>query len=189
MEPYAIALFAHLFCVLLATAASAIAFQSALTLRSAAGLAEMQNALANIRRVVPAFPLATLGLLASGGYMTHSAWTWSTPWILASIAGLALIVILGSVVEGSRLRVLGAELAANGLSDNARDLARDPVAWTAKLATIALLFGTVMEMTLKPGMIDAVAILLCALLAAIPLALPFWRAPRNTPARLSQHNS
>jgi hypothetical protein len=187
MEPYTIALFVHLFCVLLATAASAMAFQGALFLRAATNLEEACTALSNIRRIVPAFPFATLGLLASGGYMTRSAYSWTAPWILASIAGLVAITVLGSVIEAGRLRALAAELAANGYTDKARRLTRDPVAWTAKLGTVTLVFGIVLEMTLKPAVTDAAAIPVAAVIVAVPLALPFWRvrpvAPAAAPSR------
>ena len=36
------------------------------------------------------FPLSILGLFASGAYLTSDMWTWSTPWIDVSIAGLDL---------------------------------------------------------------------------------------------------
>lgn len=173
MTLYHVALTAHLFCVLAATAASGMTLQSALRLRRAQDLHEAQSALTEIRRTARVFPFATLGLLGTGAYMIQSAWTWSTPWIVASIAGLALMVILGSQVEGRLMRFLGAEIGRNGLSPAAQHLARVPVVWTAKCATLTLLAAVVLEMSLKPGTIPAVGFLVLALVVALPLGRRF----------------
>ena len=39
------------------------------------------------------FPIAILGLFASGAYMTSDVWTWDTGWIIVAIVAL---VVLGS---------------------------------------------------------------------------------------------
>jgi hypothetical protein len=128
-----------------------------------------------IGRVTPAFPAATLGLLLSGGYMAYQQWSWSTPWIVAGAAGLALIVALGMGIEARRGRAARAELGAAGLSERARRLLRDPIAWSAKATTWSLLLAIVFVMTAKPATVGCV----CAMAAALVLgplgARPFWR--------------
>lgn len=176
MSPYDFALGIHLMSVLTATAASAVAFQAALRLRGAADLAEAQAALLTVRRAVPVFPLSVLGLLATGGFMTHQSWTFTTPFVVAGLTGLALIVVLGSGIEASRMRRLGAELGRNGLTEDARHMTRDPVAWTAKFGTLTLIVAVVLDMVLKPDAIDAAALIVAALALAPLLARPFWRA-------------
>ena len=88
MSGYSIALYVHFLFLLLAVAASALAFQGALRVRSAATAPEALATLGQIRRLARVFPLATVGLLASGGYMTQSYLTWTAPWIVASVLGL-----------------------------------------------------------------------------------------------------
>jgi len=51
--------------------------------------------------------------------MTQSAWSWSTPWIVAGLVGLAMIILLGSGVEASRGRALKNELQSDDLSGRA----------------------------------------------------------------------
>jgi hypothetical protein len=175
MDSYDIALYVHLLCLLLATAATTLAGFAGLQLRSAAAAAEVARWGMFISKVVKAFPVAVLGLLASGAYMTQDRWSWSTPWIDASIAGLALIVALGSGVEARRGRELRDEIRSSGLSPRARRLLRDPIAWSAKGATIALMLGVVFAMTTKPGTAGAVTTIIVALAAGVLAAIPFWR--------------
>ena len=68
------------------------------------------------------FPVSILGLLASGAYLTSDAWTWSTPWIDVSIAGLVLVALQGPLVAGPR-----AEALKRALNDNAARPARPSV--------------------------------------------------------------
>ncbi|MGD8321249.1 MAG: hypothetical protein PVJ02_12355, partial [Gemmatimonadota bacterium] len=150
MNGYAVALFAHLVSLLLASVAASLAMFAALRLRGAESIADAASWLGVIRRVVRLFPLAVLGLMASGWYMTHERWSFSLPWIDAAVVGLVLIVILGTGVEGSRNRALGRELQAHGLSMQARRLLRDPVAWSAKMSTLTVSLAVVFLMTVKP---------------------------------------
>ncbi len=176
MDGYAVALSIHLLSMLLATAASGAAGLAALRLRRARDAGEAMQWLALVGKVVPAFPIASLGLLASGAYMTWQAWSWTMPWVVAGLVGLAMIVMLGSGVEGPRMRLLKRELEASGLSPKARRLLRDPVAWTAKLATLTLLVAVVLVMALKPDAIGAAGLLVAAGVVAAVAAIPFWRA-------------
>lgn len=54
-------------------------------------------------------PIITIALLATGAYMTHERWTWTTPWIDVGIAGLLAITIFGGAVLGSG-KLRGAQL-------------------------------------------------------------------------------
>jgi len=42
-------------------------------------------------QVAKLFPVAIVGLFATGAYMTHKFWTWGTPWIVVGIAALVVI--------------------------------------------------------------------------------------------------
>jgi hypothetical protein len=175
MTTYAIALFLHLAALLLATVAATRTTSLTLALRAAedadCALAQMRA----IERTVKLFPLATLGLVASGAYMTHAAWSWADPWIAASALALGLIVVLGPGVEGSRNRALRSELEAVGLGPRARRLMRDPIAWSAKMITLTLIPAIVFVMTVKPEELGASATIAGAIALALIAALPFWR--------------
>lgn len=176
MNGYAIALFVHLLSLLLATVAAALSTLAALRLRSVDSLAAAMPWVTLVGRVVPGFPVAVVGLLGSGAYMTHERWTWSMPWIEAALVGLALIVALGSGVEASRGRALRRELQMAGMSSRARRLLRDPVAWSAKMTTLTLVVAVVFVMTLKPATAGCLVALGLALVAGPLGAIPVWRA-------------
>jgi hypothetical protein len=175
MRSYDIVLYVHLLSLLLATAASTLAAFGAFQLRAAAAPPDVARWGMFIGKVVRAFPIAVAGLVGSGAYMTQDRWTWSTPWIDASIAGLALIVVLGPGVEARRGRELAREVQSAGLSPRARRLLRDPVAWSAKAMTITVMLGVVLVMTAKPGTAGAVVVLIVAVAVALLAAIPFWR--------------
>lgn len=175
MHPYTLALFFHLLSLLLAVAAMALALYGALWLREASHAAEAFGWLRLVERVVPLFPVAVVGLLGTGAYMTHARWGWSLPWIEAALAGLGLIVLCGSGVEGSRMRALRRELAAGVLSPRAERLLRDPVAWSARLTTFTLTVAVVFVMTMKPEAVGSGAALALAVAAGPLAALPFWK--------------
>lgn len=172
---YSIALFFHLVSLLAAGAAAALAGYAALRLRTATSPPEVARWGIMIGKVVRAFPPATLGLLGSGAYMTQTAWSWSTPWVIAGLVGLAMIVLLGSGVEASRGRALKHEVRTHGLSERAGRLLRDPLAWTAKATTWTLMLAVMFVMTTKPPAWGCAVSLVIALLAGAMIAVPLWR--------------
>ena len=171
---YSIALFLHLVSLLAAGAGAALAGYAALQLRTATSPAEVARWGMMIGKVVRVFPPATLGLVGTGAYMTQAAWSWSTPWIVAGLVGLAMIVLLGPGLEASRGRALEQEVRARGLSDRARRLLRDPVAWTAKAMTWTLMLAVMFVMSTKPPAWGCAISLLVALLAGATAAAPMW---------------
>jgi hypothetical protein len=174
---YSIALFAHLVSLLAAGAGAVLAGYAALRLRAAASPAEVGRWGMMIGNVVRVFPAATLGLLSSGAYMTQTAWSWSTPWIVTGLVGLAMIVLLGSGVEASRGRALGREVRAHGLTERARRLLRDPLAWTAKATTWTLMLAVMFVMSTKPPVWGCTVSIVVALVGGAIIAVPMWRTP------------
>lgn len=172
---YSLTLFFHLISLLAAGAASALAGYAAVRMRTAGHAPEIARWGMMIGKVVRVFPLATLGLLGTGAYMTERGWSWSTPWIVSGLIGLAAIVVLGFGVEGPRGRALKRELIAHGLSARARRLLSDPLAWTAKLMTWTLMLAVVFVMTIKPSAGGCGLALVGASLAAVFGAVPIWR--------------
>ncbi len=172
-------LFLHFIFLLCAVAAAAVAGLAALRLRAVESPTEAMRWEAVVRRVVPLFPVASLGLIGTGAYMTIRIWTWSTPWILAGLAGLIAIMLLGAGLEGSRGRAASAELGAAGLSERARRLLRDPIAWSAKVTTWTLMLAVIFVMTTKPDAFICAAALAVALICGVLGAIPFWATPRE----------
>jgi hypothetical protein len=191
MTGYSIALFIHLLSLLLATAAASLTTYAALQLRATSTSTDAMRWLVLSDRIVLGFPIASLGLFATGAYMAESSSLWSAPWVLAALAGLAAIAVLGAGVEASRARALKHELQNFGFSERARRLLCDPVAWTAKLMTLTLALGVTFVMTVKPSAEGASVTLLLALATGLFAAVPLWwrRSPISeasesiTPAR------
>ncbi len=177
MDAYSIALFIHILSLLAATVAMSLATLAGVRLRRARTTTDATAWLALTGQVVPVFPIASLGLLASGVYMTKARWTWSTPWIDAALVGLALIVALGTGIEGSRGRALARELESAGMSRRARRMLSDPLAWSAKLTTLTLLVAVVFVMTLKPAAIGCVVAVSTAVIAGIVSLVATRRSP------------
>jgi hypothetical protein len=177
MNGYAIALFFHFLSVLLASVAASLTTFAAARVRKAASAAEAMQWLGMSEKAVRAFPVAILGLLITGTYMTHQRWGWSVPWIDTPLVGLVLLVILGPGVQRARAVALKRELVTSGMSPRARRLLRDPVAWTAKMIEITVVVAVVFVMTVKPTPAECVASIFVAILVGGLSAIPMWRAP------------
>jgi hypothetical protein len=185
---YSFALFVHLVCLLAAAAASALAGYAALRLRVAGSAAEISRWGMLIGKVVRVFPVATIGLLGSGAYMTQRAWSWSTPWIVGGLVGLAMIVVLGSGLEAGRGRALKREVTVHGLSERARRLVHDPIAWTAKVMIWTLMLAVMFMMTTKASVAGCGAAIAVAILGGALGARPLWRGPaESSPDLDSEH--
>jgi hypothetical protein len=121
------------------------------------------------------FPLSILGLFASGAYLTSDTWTWSTPWIDVSIAGLALVTVQGPLVAGPRAKLLRRALDENAvgpLDERARRLTRDPALWIVILANPGIVLGITWDMTVKPGTAGAIAAVLAGYAVGAVAARP-----------------
>jgi hypothetical protein len=176
MPAYTIALFFHFLSLALAIVGASLATYAALRLRLAATLDEVRTWGAFTAKVVRVFPIATLGLLVTGGYLAHALSAWSEPWVLTSLFSLIAINILGAGVEGGRGRALRRELEASGLSPRARQLLRDPLAWSAKGMTLTLLVAVMFIMTGKPDFSGCIAIVATAMVLGVLGAIPFWKS-------------
>jgi len=174
MSAYSLMLFLHFVFLTAAVAAAALTGFAALRLRGAESSAEAMGWGKFIRRVARSFPVASLGLIGTGAYMTSESWSWSTPYIVAGLAGLVTIMLLGAGVEGSRGRAIGAELREAGLSLKARRLLFDPIAWSAKVTIWALLLAVIFVMTTKPTALICAVALAVALVCGVLAAIPFW---------------
>jgi hypothetical protein len=177
MNGYDVALFLHLLSVLLAVVAASLTTFAAVHVRGAGSAEEAAQWLVVSEKTVRAFPVAVLGLLITGTYMTHQRWAWSVPWIDAALVGLGLMIVLGTGIQRSRAVALKRELTSSGMSPRARRLLRDPVAWTAKMMELMLVIAVVFVMTVKPTAGECVTSLVVAVTVGVFGAIPLWRAP------------
>jgi hypothetical protein len=179
MTAYSITLYIHLLALVLAMATASLVTFAMLQIRSAETIPEIARWGGLIKKIVPAFPVAAIGLFGTGAYMTQHVWSWSTPWIDAAIAGLVLLMVAGDGVSGRRGRALEQELKANGLTDRARRLQCDPAGWSAHMTTLTVTGAIMFVMTTKPDTAGSTAAIVVGVLAGVAGAVPIWRSAQQ----------
>src|SRR5881392_2555938 len=100
MDTYRTVLFLHIVSLTVGIGAAASLALCLFNLRKAQTLADAVPWGAAAGAIEKTFPLAIVGLYATGAYMTNHFWTWSTGWIDVSIAGLAVVSLQGPLVGG-----------------------------------------------------------------------------------------
>ena len=180
MDTYRTVLFLHLVALAIGFGAGSVLLVCLLQLRAAQTLADAVPWGAVAGKTEKAFPVAIVGLFASGAYMTSHVWTWSTGWIDVSIAGLVLISLQGPLVGGRHAKLLERALHENGpgpLGAAARAMTRHPGLWLPELANLGVVFGIVWNMTQKPGTGEAIAAVVVGYALGAALSLWFARVP------------
>jgi hypothetical protein len=180
MDTYRVMLFLHIVSLAIGLSAATLLTLSLFRLRDAATLEDAAPWGAFAQNAEKAFPVAIIGLFATGAYMTSHIWSWSTGWILVSLIGLVFLATVGPVVGGWAVKRLEHTLQENGpgdLGDVARQMTRHPALWVTEFGNIGLVFGIIWNMTQKPGTMEAVFALLVAYVIGVALALRFSRAP------------
>jgi hypothetical protein len=157
---YEVVLFVHLLTIGAAFLAMGMMLYGLLQLRSAVTTAQASHALVTSAKVEKIMPVATILLLATGGYMTQDRWTWTTPWVDVSIAGLLLVTAIGAGALGGRQRALHSALdKTNGTTLDATLAARlqDPFLLSGSGLNIGLVAGVMYVMVTKPSLAIAIA--------------------------------
>lgn len=140
-----------------------------------------------------AFPVAVLGLFATGAYMTSDLWTWRTSWIDVGIAALVYLALVGPLVGGKTAKALERALHANGpgpLGTEARRMTLHPGLWVTEFGNFGLVLAVVWNMTQKPGVWGSIIAVAIGLGLGAGLALGVTSrekgveapAPASTPA-------
>jgi len=127
------------------------------------------------------FPIAILGLLATGAYMTHKLWTWSTPWIVVAIVALVVLFVQGAGIAERTGHKLAAAMQANGpgpLGPECRRLALSPGLWAVEFSNLGIVLGVVWNMTEKPGWGEAIAAVVVGWAVGVALALLVTRSAK-----------
>jgi hypothetical protein len=173
LDTYHVVLFLHLLALFVGVGAASVLVVCLFHLRGATTLETALPWGIVAGKTERAFPVAILGLFATGAYMTSDIWTWSTGWIAVSIAGLAVMSLQGPLVGGRAGHQLAAALQANGpgpLGERAKAMTRHPGLWLAEFCNIGIVFGIVWNMTQKPGTGQAIAAIVCGYAVGVILA-------------------
>ncbi len=106
-------------------------------------------------------PAATVLLLVTGAYLTQARWTWSTPWVDVSVAGLLLVTVFGAAALGGRQRALDEALRrASALDLATTRLVLDPFLLVGGVANMGLVAGVMFVMVVKPPLAAGIAALI-----------------------------
>lgn len=154
MDTYHVVLYIHLLSLLVGIGAASVLVVCLFQLRGAGELMEAVPWGMTAGKIARLFPIAILGLFASGAYMTSDVWTWSSGWIVVGIVALVVLAIQGPVIAERSGKKLEHALRENGpgpLGDHARSMCRYWGLWIIEFSAIGLVLGVVWNMTTKPG--------------------------------------
>ena len=160
MDTYHVVLYIHLLSLFVGIGAASVLVVCLFQLRDARELTDAipwGRAAGKIGRL---FPVAILGLLGSGAYMTSDIWTWSSGWIVVGIVALVVLAVQGPVIAERSGKKLERALIENGpgpLGEHARRMTRYWGLWVIEFSAIGLVLGVVWNMTTKPGTWTSIA--------------------------------
>ena len=189
MDTYHVVLYLHLLSLFIGLGAASILMACLFRLRASQTLADAAPWGMMAGKIGRAFPIAVVGLFATGAYMTSDVWSWSTGWIWVSIIGLVVVAVQGPLIAERTGHKLGAALMANGpgpLGPEARRMTLHPGLWVVEFTNVAVVLGIVWNMTQKPS--TASAILTLVIAYAVGLAIGLWlrRSPADAPATATE---
>jgi hypothetical protein len=181
MDTYHVVLYIHLLSLFVGIGAASILLACLIQLRSAQTLMDAVPWGMVAGKVTKAFPVAVVGLFATGAYLTSHLWSWSTGWIDVSIVGLAVVALQGPLIAERTSHKLRHALQENGpgpLGEHARRMARHPGLWHTELTNVALVLAIVWNMTEKPDTAGAIAAVVVGYVVGAVAAVPISRPSR-----------
>jgi hypothetical protein len=185
LDKYHVALYIHFVSLLIGIGAASVLTVCAFQLRAARTLADAAPWGRVASKIGRLFPIAILGLFASGAYMTSDVWTWDTGWIEVGIGALVVLAIQGPLVAERSGKKVAQALMANGPGDLRGDALRKtrylPL-WWAEMSAIGLVLGIVWNMTTKAGLGSSIAAAVGGYAIGVALALLFTRQPSTEAA-------
>jgi len=182
LNTYHYVLYIHLLSLFIGIGAGAVILACLLQLRAARTVEQAAPWGMMAGNVGKFFPIAILGLFGTGAYMTSDLWTWSTRWIDVAIAALVVLLLQGALIAERTGHKLGAALQANGpgpLGPEARRLTLHPGLWVVEFSNLGIVFGVVWNMTVKPGLGEALAAVLIGYVVGAALALLVTRSAQE----------
>ena len=185
MNTYHYVLYVHLLSLFVGIGAGSVLLACLLQLRAARTVEQAGPWGMMAGKVGKFFPVAIIGLFATGAYMTStdvSPWSWSTRWIDVAIAALVVLTVQGALIAERTGHKLGAALQANGpgaLGPEARRMRLHPGLWVVEFSNLGIVFGVVWNMTLKPGLGESLAAVLVGYAVGAGLALLIARSAQE----------
>ncbi len=170
MTLYPYALFFHIVGVLGMFIANSLAVTVVFRLHAAQTTAQVLEWLSVNSALEKILPVSALLILASGLYMTFTAWGWSQAWIDLSLGVLIVLGVLGPAINGRHLKAihLAVEVAPDReVPASLQKLITDPVLRAYALIPGFLLLGVVGLMTLKPDWIGSGVVLVMAFVVSL----------------------
>jgi hypothetical protein len=161
---YQIALYLHILGAFGLVAAITVEAVSLRGLRAATQGDNARMWLGISRGIVMRLAPASLGLiLLSGLYMMAVSWG-PRGWILAALASLVLLAIVGAFGTGMRMARIGPTIgrAQGPLSDELRSRLRDPILLTSLLIRSAIVLAIALLMSVKPSGLASLVIVVLA---------------------------
>jgi hypothetical protein len=160
---YDLALFLHVLGAFGLIAAFSIEGLALRGLRRAEDRSQALSALANMRLVQRFAPGSIGTILVTGLYMMAVSWK-AQGWILAALAGLVLIALVGGLLTGVRMARVGPALgrAPQALPPELQAGLRDPMLQASLRLRLALTLGIAFLMTVKPSAPASVLVLALA---------------------------
>jgi hypothetical protein len=189
LDTYHVVLYAHLVALFIGIGAGSVLLTCLFQLRAASTLEQAAPWGMTAGKVAKLFPVAVVGLFATGAYMTSKLWTWDTGWIDVSIAGLALVALQGPLVGDRTAHKLKAALQANGpgaLGEAARKLTVHPGLWVTELSNLGVVLAIVWNMTQKPSTATSIVALAVGYAVGAMLALRLGRLPAPAEEAVTQ---
>jgi uncharacterized membrane protein len=160
LDTYHVVLYIHLLSLFVGIGAASVLIVCLFQLRGARELTDAIPWGMVAGKIARLFPIAILGLFASGAYMTSDVWSWSDGWIVVGIVALVVLGIQGPLIAERSGKKLEHALRENGpgpLGDNARGMCRYWGLWVIEFSAIGLVLGVVWNMTTKPGTWTSIA--------------------------------
>lgn len=126
---------------------------------------------------------AALITVVTGFHLTATRWG-PQGWIIAGLAGMAVVAVLSAAVGGRRAGVIARALPAEDgpIPASLHRQLHDPVLALALRVRTALFLGVVFLMSAKPNGGGALAVMALAALVGVAAALPAWGGGRSVMA-------
>ena len=162
---YHIALYAHILGAFGLVAAITVEAISLRGLRGATQGGDARMWLGISRGIVMRLAPGSLGLiLVSGLYMMATSWG-PRGWILAALASLVLLAVVGAFGTGMRMARIGPAIGRTQgpLSHELRIKLRDPILLTSLLVRSAIVLAIALLMTVKPSGLASLVIIVLAI--------------------------
>jgi len=185
LNTYHYVLYVHLLSLFVGIGAGSVILACLLQLRAARTVEQAAPWGMMAGKVGKFFPIAIIGLFATGAYMTStsvSPWSWSTRWIDVAIAALVVLTLQGAGIAERTGHKLGTALQANGpgpLGPEARRMTLSPGLWGVEFSNLGIVFGVVWNMTMKPGLGESIAAVLIGYAVGVVVALLFTRSAQE----------